>query len=179
MRGWPPRSSAREKKRWDTRGLTANNDQSVVLKASADHAVTESQRPFVITAKDFHVQRAEGWRVDAESARSTGNSFQTRQWWTEDSRCKQDAYSRVQPAGGDSREVCSTAQMSAEVRLHSEGCRESIRQAMVDETLAAKSQSDRSLESYLKWAAQTRRLKDHHTRDCEGCDVAGSNREHR
>ena len=62
------------------------------------------------------------------------------------------------------------------MRLHSEGCRESTRQAMVDETLAAKSQSERSLVSYLKWAAQTRRPKDHHTRDCEGCDVAGSNR---
>ena len=43
---------------------------------------------------------------------------------------------------------CSTAHVSAEVRLHSEGCRESIRQAMVDETCSAKSQSKRSLESY-------------------------------
>ena len=55
---------------------------------------------------------------------------------------------RVQPAGGDLRDVCSTAQMSAEVRLHSERCRESIRQAMVDETWAAQSQSERSLELY-------------------------------
>ena len=28
MRWWPPRSSAREKERWDTRGLTANNDNT-------------------------------------------------------------------------------------------------------------------------------------------------------
>ena len=39
-----------------------------------------SFRPFVVAAKDFHVQRAEGVRVDAESVRSTRNSFQTRQW---------------------------------------------------------------------------------------------------
>ena len=28
MRGWPPRRSAREKERWDTRGLAANNDHT-------------------------------------------------------------------------------------------------------------------------------------------------------
>ena len=46
------------------------------------------------------------------------------------------------------RDVCSTAQMSSQVRLHREGCLESIGQAMVDETWAAMSQSERSLESY-------------------------------
>ena len=35
-------------------------------------------------------------------------------------------HSRVQLAGRDSRDVCSAAQMSAEVKLHSEGCRERI-----------------------------------------------------
>ena len=34
-----------------------------------------SFEPFVVAAKDFHVQRAEEVRVDAESARSTRNSF--------------------------------------------------------------------------------------------------------
>ena len=138
------RSSAREKEIWDARGLTANNDHSggvEGLSRARRGRVPKTEKdfePFVVAAKDFHVQRAEGLRVDAESARSTRNSFQTRQWGTEDSRCTQDAYSRVtasrQPAGGDSREVCSTAWMSAEVRLHSDGCRESIGQAMVDET---------------------------------------------
>ena len=50
----------------------------VVLKASTDHGVAQSQRhrqssfrPFVVAAKDCHVHRADGVRVDAESARST------------------------------------------------------------------------------------------------------------
>ena len=73
----------------------------VVLEASTDHAVVESRR------------------------REDRTAFSERQWWTEDSReahnvesrCAQDAYSRVWPAGGDSRDVRSTARMSAEVRL--------------------------------------------------------------
>ena len=133
-------AAVQERKRYGTQEVLPRTTTLVVLKASADHAVAQSQRhrqssfePFVVAAKDFHVQRAEGVRVDAGSANSTRNSFQTRQWRTEDSRCTQDAYSRVQPAGGDSGDVCSTAQMSAEVRLHSGGCHESIRQATVDE----------------------------------------------
>ena len=86
----------------------------------------------------------------------------------------QDAHSRVQPAGGDSRDVCSTAQMSAELRLHSEGCHESTRQVMVDETWAAKSHSKRSLEPYISVGPK----EDPRTRDCKGCDVARSNGEH-
>ena len=34
-----------------------------------------SSRPFVVASKDFHEQRAEEVRVDAESARSTRNNF--------------------------------------------------------------------------------------------------------
>ena len=47
---WDARAAVQEKERWDTGGLTANNDRTVteyhtvVLKASADHAVVESRR---------------------------------------------------------------------------------------------------------------------------------------
>ena len=51
---------------------------------------------------------------------------------------------------------------------------------MVDETWAAKSQSERSLESNPSVGCSKHVTEGGpHTRDCEGCDVAGSNREHR
>ena len=70
--------------------------------------------------------------------------------------------------------------MRAEVRLHSEGCRESIKQAMVDETWAAKSQSERSLKFCPSVGCSNHETErgSSHTRECDRCDVAGSNGEH-
>ena len=112
-------AAVQERKKGGTREVLPQTTTTlVVLQASTVHTVVESRR------------------------REDRTAFSERQWRTEDSReahkvvsrCAQEAYSRGQPAGGGSRGACSTAQMSADVRLHSEGCRESIRQAMVDET---------------------------------------------
>ena len=51
---------------------------------------------------------------------------------------------------------------------------------MVDETWAARARVNDLWSRTFRWAAQTRKPKEYlHTRGCEGCDVAGSNREHR
>ena len=95
MRG-DARTAVQERSRDGTQEVLPRTATPVVLKASADHAVVEFCR------------------------REDRTAFSERQWRTEDSReahkvvsrCAQDAYSRVQPAGGDSREVCSTVQVS-------------------------------------------------------------------
>ena len=97
------RSSAREKDRWDTRGLTANSDHTGGVgglngpRRGRSPVQTRRQNSFqrkTVVDRRIHEKRTTSYH---DARRTT---------------C-----SRVWPAGGDSKDARSTARMGAEVRL--------------------------------------------------------------
>ena len=110
MRGWPPRNSARER----TRGWDTRG-----LTANNDHTGSGPRR------REDRTAFCERTVVNKQNTKSFHDARRSR------------THEHSQHAG-DSGTACSTAQMRYD--CSSVGCRESIRQAMVDETWAAQSQ---------------------------------------
>ena len=100
------------------RSLPRTMTTLVVLKASTDHAVAESQRQRKTQPMQQRVKRsahgAEQFRTVCEAAFRPDSGEQK----IHDARRTRTHG----PAGGDSREVCSTAQTSAEIRLKTPLC---------------------------------------------------------
>ena len=75
-------------------------------------------------------------------------------------------HSRVQPAGRDSRDVCSAAQMSAEVRLYSEGCRGRIGRTDVKNECVSRKEPEQTISGVRSFGGMFSQLV--HSSETEG-----------
>ena len=93
MREWPPRSCARERERWDTGGLTANNEHTCGFEGLS--GPRRGRVPQMRRQNSFQRKTV----VNRRFTRSGQCSF-----------TKRAGCVLTSPAGGDSRDLCSTAQ---------------------------------------------------------------------